>query len=44
MAYLDLTSGKRVLLCDEDGRPCVSGAYRARYSSDRCGNRALNGY
>jgi hypothetical protein len=21
MAYLDLTSGKRVLRCDEDGRP-----------------------
>ena len=33
MAYLDLTSGKRVLLCDEDGRPFVSGAYQARYCS-----------
>ena len=41
MAYLDLTSGKRVLLCDEDGRPFVSGAYQARYCSDRCSNRAL---
>jgi len=41
MAYLDLTSGKRVLLCDEDGRPFVSGAYQARYCSDRCRNRAL---
>ena len=34
-AYLDLTSGKRVLRCDEDGRPFVSGAYQARYCSDR---------
>ena len=41
MAYLDLTSGKRVLLCDEGGRPFVSGAYQARYCSDRCRNRAL---
>jgi hypothetical protein len=41
MAYLDLTNGKRVLLCDEDGRPFVSGAYQARYCSDRCRNRAL---
>jgi hypothetical protein len=41
MAYLDLTSGKRVLLCDEDGRPFVSGAYQARSCSDRCRNRAL---
>jgi hypothetical protein len=41
MAYLDLTSGKRVLLCDEDSRPFVSGAYQARYCSDRCRNRAL---
>ena len=41
MAHLDLTSGKRVLLCDEDGRPFVSGAYQARYCSDRCRNRAL---
>ena len=40
MAYLDLTSGKRVLLCDEDGRPFVSGACQARYCSDRCRNRA----
>jgi len=41
MAYLDLTSGKRILLCDEDLRPYVSGAYQARYCSDRCRNRAL---
>jgi hypothetical protein len=41
MAYLDLTNGKRVLLCDEDGRPFVSGAYQARYCSERCRNRAL---
>ena len=41
MAYLDLTSGKRVLLCDEDRRPVVSGAYQARYCSDHCRNRAL---
>ena len=30
MAYLDLTSGWRVLQCDEDGRPFVSRAYQAR--------------
>jgi hypothetical protein len=36
IAYLDLTSGKHVLRCDEDGRPFVSGAYQARYCSDRC--------
>jgi len=41
MAYLDLTSGKRVLLCDEDERPFVTGAYQARYCSDRCRKRAL---
>jgi hypothetical protein len=41
MAYLDLTSGKRVLFCDEDGRPFVSGSYQARYCSVRCRNRAL---
>ena len=41
MAYLDLTSGKRVLLCDEDGRPFVSGAYQARYCSMRCQARAV---
>lgn len=41
MAYLDLTSGKRILRCDEDRRPFVSGAYQARYCSDRCRNRAL---
>jgi hypothetical protein len=41
MAYLDLTSGKRVLRCDEDYRPFISGAYQARYCSDRCRNRAL---
>lgn len=41
MAYLDLTSGKRIMLCDEDLRPYVSGAYQARYCSDRCRNRAL---
>ena len=32
---------EQALLCDEDGRPFVSGAYRARYCSDRCRNRAL---
>ena len=37
----DLTSGKRVLSHDEDGRPFVSGAYQARSCSDRCRNRAL---
>lgn len=41
MAYLDLTSGKRLLRCDEDGRPFVSGAYQARYCSERCRNRVL---
>jgi hypothetical protein len=29
------------MLCDEDSRPFVSGAYQARYCSDRCRNRAL---
>jgi hypothetical protein len=41
MAYLDLTGGKRVLVCDEDSRPFVSGAYQARSCSGRCRNRAL---
>jgi hypothetical protein len=36
-----LSCNKRVLLCDEDVRPFVSGAYQARYCSDRCRNRAL---
>jgi hypothetical protein len=31
----------RVLLCDENRRPFVGGAYQARYCSDRCRNRAL---
>jgi hypothetical protein len=30
MPSLDLTSGKRVLRCDEDGRPFVSDAHRDR--------------
>ena len=37
----DEHTGKRILLCDEDLRPYVSGAYQARYCSDRCRNRAL---
>ena len=41
MAWLDLTGGGRVADCDECGRPYVSGAYQARYCSDRCRNRAL---
>lgn len=41
MAYLDLGDGKRVLRCDADGRPFVSGAYQARYCSERCSKRVL---
>jgi hypothetical protein len=41
MAYLDLTAGKRVRACEEDGRPFVSGAHQARYCSDRCRQRAV---
>ena len=41
MAYLDLTSGWRVLQCDEDRRPFVSRAYQARYCSLRCQARAI---
>ena len=41
MAYLDLIDGKRVLACDTCGKPYVSGAYQARYCSDRCRNTAL---
>jgi hypothetical protein len=36
MASLDPTGAKRVLLCDKDGRPFVSGADQARSCSDRC--------
>lgn len=41
MAYLELTDDKRILACEEDGRPFVSGAYQARYCSERCRRRAL---
>jgi hypothetical protein len=41
MAYLDLIDGKRILGCDTCGKPYVSGAYQARYCSDRCRNTAL---
>jgi hypothetical protein len=41
MAYLDLSSGRRVLQSAEDGPPFVSGAGQAWYCSDRCRNRAL---
>lgn len=41
MAYLDLTSGKRILACDVCAKPFVSGAYQARYCSARCRNTAM---
>ena len=41
MAYLDLLDGKRILACEVCGKPYVSGAYQARYCSDRCRNTAL---
>jgi hypothetical protein len=41
MAYLDILAGKRILACDTCGKPYVSGAYQARYCSDRCRNTAL---
>ncbi len=41
MAYLDITDDKRILVCDEDLRPFVSGAYQARYCSERCRRRAI---
>jgi hypothetical protein len=41
MAYLDITDDKRILVCDEDQRPFVSGAYQARYCSERCRRRAI---
>ncbi len=41
MAYLDLVGGKRILACDVCSKPYVSGAYQARYCSDRCRNTAL---
>jgi hypothetical protein len=41
MAYLDITDDKRILVCDEDERPFVSGAYQARYCSERCRRRAI---
>jgi hypothetical protein len=41
MAYLDVLAGKRILSCDTCGKPYVSGAYQARYCSDRCRNTAL---
>jgi len=41
MAYLDLTSGKRVLACEVCGKPFVSAAYQARYCSARCRNTAM---
>jgi hypothetical protein len=41
MAYLDLVDGKRILACDVCGKPYVTGAYQARYCSDRCRNTAL---
>lgn len=41
MAYLDLTSGKRILACEVCGKPFVTGAYQARYCSARCRNTAM---
>jgi len=41
MVYLDVLAGKRILACDTCGKPYVSGAYQARYCSDRCRNTAL---
>lgn len=41
MVYLDLTNGKRVIRCEVCDKPFVSGAYQARYCSDRCRNTAL---
>jgi hypothetical protein len=41
MAYLDILAGKRTLACDTCSKPYVSGAYQARYCSDRCRNTAL---
>lgn len=41
MAYLDLVAGKRILACDTCDKPYVSGAYQARYCSERCRNTAL---
>ena len=41
MAYLDLVAGKRVLACEVCDKPFVSGAYQARYCSERCRNTAL---
>ena len=36
MALLDLTERRRVLTCSTCGRVFVSGAYQARYCSERC--------
>jgi len=36
MALLDLTERRRVLTCTTCGRVFVSGAYQARYCSERC--------
>jgi hypothetical protein len=36
MALLDLTEQRRVLTCRTCGRVFVSGAYQARYCSERC--------
>jgi len=41
MAYLDINDDKRILVCDEDLRPFVSGAYQARYCFERCRRRAV---
>ncbi len=41
MVYLDLTNGKRVIRCEVCDKPSISGAYQARYCSDRCRNTAL---
>jgi hypothetical protein len=41
MVYLDVLAGKRILACDTCGKPYMSGAYQARYCSDRCRNTAL---
>ena len=41
MAYFDLVNGKRLLTCDVCGKPYLSGAYQARYCSDRCRNTAV---
>lgn len=40
MAYLDLTSGMRILACQVCAKPFVTRAYQARYCSARCRHTA----